>query len=171
MLPDLATGRLRLRPRAPADLEACLDMDADPEVMRHAGGAWTDAAAYRDHLRQRLALAWPAGLGYWSAFTKTDGRFVGWIALIPLEEEEGAVEIGWRLRRDAWGNGFATEAAAAVIGHAFATLGLHRLVATTHPENAASVRVAERLGFRFVGHGRYGDEPCLRFERTAGLAP
>jgi RimJ/RimL family protein N-acetyltransferase len=165
MLPCFETGRLLLRPRTIADYEACLDMDSDPGTMRYVGGQWEDPEAYGAYLRKRLGGSYPAGFGYWSIFAKTDpGRFLGWVVLIPHEEDASRIEIGWRLHRAARGRGFATEAASALVRYAFGTLGLERIVADIHPENLPSFRVAERIGMRFAGDGSYCGEPCKSFE-------
>ena len=77
--------------------------------------------------------------------------FVGWVLLMPYDAVGPEIEIAWRLLRSAWGNGFATEASLPVLRHGFETLGLDRVVADIHPDNAVSLRVAEKLGLRFVG--------------------
>ena len=167
MLPAYVTQRLSLRPRSLDDLEDCLAMDGDATVMRHVGGPWSDADAYREHLRRRIATVWPAGLGCWSIDAgPASGRFVGWVALVPHGDDPTLVEIGWRLRRDAWGSGYATEAAAAIVHHGFAAARLPRIIADIHPDNAPSVGVASRIGFRFAGPALYGGEPCLRYIRN-----
>jgi RimJ/RimL family protein N-acetyltransferase len=165
MIPSFETARLVLRPRAAADLEACLAMDLDDEVMRYVGGRRDDPDGHRATLRQRLAYVYPDGLGYWSIFARARrDRFLGWVALVPHADDDGTIEIGWRIRRAAWGNGFAAEAAAAVIRHAVQTLGLERIVADIHPDNAQSIRVAEKLGLRLVGSRTYLGAPCKSFE-------
>ncbi|WP_029009818.1 GNAT family N-acetyltransferase [Azospirillum halopraeferens] len=167
--PAYETARLLLRPRTPADLDACLAMDTDPDVMRHVGGVPAHPGAYRQELAARLAHTPPAGFGYWSVFVKpAPGRFIGWVVLVPHGDDPDLVEIGWRLRRDAWGNGYATEAAAVIVRHGFTSLGLTRIVADVHPDNAASARVAARLGFRSAGPALYGGEPCRRFVLDRG---
>ncbi|MBW8838037.1 MAG: GNAT family N-acetyltransferase, partial [Burkholderia sp.] len=84
--------------------------------------------------------------------------FLGWVLLIPADAVGPEIEIGWRLPRKAWSSGIATEAATAVLQHAFATLRLQEVVAEIDPLNLASIRVAEKLGLvrrgDVVGHGR-----------------
>jgi RimJ/RimL family protein N-acetyltransferase len=79
---------------------------------------------------------------------------LGWVLLIPYDAIRPEIEIGWRFLRSAWGNGFATEASLPVLRHGFETVGLARVVADVHPDNAASLRVAEKLGMHCVGERR-----------------
>jgi RimJ/RimL family protein N-acetyltransferase len=149
MLPDFSTERLFLRPRTIADLDACLAMDRDREVTRFIAGPWADPKAHEAFVRARMLRDWGAGLGYWSiAARSAPDRFLGWILLLPLDDEGPDVEIGWRLVRAAWGLGHASEAARPVVAHAFDTLRLSRIVAGIDPGNAGSIRVAEKIGMR-----------------------
>ncbi|GAA5240137.1 hypothetical protein BMMON2_29590 [Burkholderia mallei] len=106
-LPTLETDRLWLRPRVLADLDACIEMDRDPDVTRHIAGPWADPVEHRRFVEHRITRAYPPGLGYWSIFEKArPDRFVGWVLLIPDYVEGGRdVEIGWRLVRASWGAG------------------------------------------------------------------
>jgi RimJ/RimL family protein N-acetyltransferase len=93
-------------------------------------------------------------------------QFLGWLLLVPLDRDDPSsdVEIGWRLVRSAWGHGYAPEAAAAVLHHALESLGLNRVIATIHPENKQSLRVAEKIGMTCIGDGEYFGEPCKLYE-------
>ena len=115
-------------------------------------------------LRDRLA----DGLGYWSIFPKgSDQDFLGWVLLIPLAGIGPDIEIGWRLTRSSWGKGCATEAARPVAEHAFRTLGLPSIVAAIHHSNAASMRVAGKIGLACTGDGIYDGVPCRLYAMTA----
>lgn len=150
--PSLDTHLLLVRPRTLADIEACLEMDRDPEVTRHICGPWNDPAAHREFVRHRMTRRYPPGLGYWTIREHSaPERFLGWVLLIPDHGVGPEVEIGWRLVRDAWGRGIATEAAGALVRHAFETLRLPRIIADIASANAASLRVAKKLGMRYVG--------------------
>lgn len=85
---------------------------------------------------------------------------------MPLDAVGPEIEIGWRFRRDAWGSGFATEAAGAVLEHAFTALALAKVVADIHPENARSVRVAEKIGLILRGRRLHHGEPHLHYAAT-----
>ncbi|MDO8378606.1 GNAT family N-acetyltransferase [Phenylobacterium sp.] len=148
------TPRLILRPRGPEHLEACLAINADPEVMRYLGPVWPPARL-RVHLTKQLSTDWGAGLGYWAIFRKTaPEEMLGWVLLTPLEGTD-VVQIGYRLKRSAWGDGIATEAAQRLVTHGLETLGLARLAAWVHPRNAGSKGVLTKLGF--VPDGQYED--------------
>ena len=148
-LPTFETARLIVRPRTPADTEACMEMDRDPEVTRFIPGPWSDIAAHRAHIEQRTRGPYPDGLGYWSVVDRGNpDQFLGWVSLIPYDALGPQVEIGWRFRRAAWGRGYATEAAAPVLRHGMITLALDEVVADIDPDNTASIRVATKLNFR-----------------------
>jgi RimJ/RimL family protein N-acetyltransferase len=85
---------------------------------------------------------------------------------MPLDAMGPEIEIGWRLRRDAWGAGRATEAARA-LDHAFITLGLPEVVADIHPENRRSIRVAEKIGLILRGRRLHHGEPHLHYAVTS----
>lgn len=149
MLEVLRTERLRLAPRVLADLTANLEMDLDAEVTRYVGGPVEDAAAHEAYLKSRVSTVCPPGLGCWSLREKREAApFLGWVVLAPHELVPGEIEIGWRLRREAWGRGFATEAARSLLAYGLEELGLAEIVADIHPENLASIRVAEKIGMR-----------------------
>jgi RimJ/RimL family protein N-acetyltransferase len=116
--------------------------------MRHVGSpaGVRPPEETRERARQRIA-ADHGRLGFWAVEGRADAAFQGLVALLRMPEGDD-VELAYRLARRAWGRGLASEAAAALIAHAFRELGLPRLVAVTYPENLASQRVLEKLGFR-----------------------
>lgn len=144
--PAFRTARLLLRPRGIQDLEACLAMNLEPGVTAHVDGPWPDPVAHRAFVEGSIRRGWPPGLGYW-VVEDAPGAFAGWVLLIPEDGEGPEIEIGWRLRPRCWGRGIATEAAAPVLRHGFDTLRLPRVVAGIKAANAASLRVAAKLGF------------------------
>jgi RimJ/RimL family protein N-acetyltransferase len=167
MLPSFETQRLLIRPRTMADFDACLAMDRDPEVTRFIPGPWHDPPTHEAFLKERMETSLGAGLGYWSIFPKQQpDRFAGWVLLIPYDGIGPEIEIGWRLNRSAWGKGFATEAARPILDHAFQTVGAKRIVADIDPGNLPSMRVAEKIGMRFLGDGLHGQNPCKRYAAT-----
>ncbi len=166
-LPAFQTARLLVRPRTMDDFDACIAMDRDPAVTRFIPGPWQDPARHEAFVRQRMAATYPPGLGYWSLFAKdAPDAFLGWVILIPYDGEGPEIEIGWRLARRAWGKGYAAEAARAVADHGFRTVGLERIVADIDPENAASIRVAEKIGMTFAGEGTYDGAACRSYVLT-----
>ncbi|HEV2549802.1 MAG TPA: GNAT family N-acetyltransferase [Stellaceae bacterium] len=90
------------------------------------------------------------GYGFFALEEKASGAFIGWSGLLNPEGSPG-IEIAWGIAPDRWRQGFATEAATAVVHYAADTLHLTRLISLIHPENVASIRVAEKIGERFVG--------------------
>ncbi len=166
-LPSFETARLMLAPRTMADIDDCIAMDRDPEVTRFIPGPWQDAAAHRAFLRGRIEADFGDGLGYWSIRAKESPRqFLGWILLIPADAIGPDIEIGWRLNRLAWGKGYATEAARPVLAHAFQTLKLDRVIADIAPGNAASIRVAQKLGLAPSRPTTYHDESFASYSMT-----
>lgn len=153
-LPVLRTRRLRLRPRTMADLDASVAMDREPGTLDWVDwpleeGGWDDLVAHRGFVEGRVRGPYAPGLGYWVvARHERPEEFLGWVLLIPEDAVGPEVEIGWRLTGTARGQGYASEAAAALVEHGFATLGLPRIVAEVYRANAASNAVARRLGFR-----------------------
>jgi len=147
VLPELESERLLLRPRRLDDLDALLRLNADPRVMRHIAPVGAPAMG-REAVAARSFSHVARGLGYWSIFAKeapTD--FTGYVGLIPDGDSVGDVQISYRFEVRHWGKGYTGEAAARLLDHGFAALGLPTINITTHPLNAASLRLAERLGF------------------------
>jgi RimJ/RimL family protein N-acetyltransferase len=163
MLPALDTPRLLLRERTLADLQSCLEMDRDPAVTRYVAGPWHDPVAHRQFVEYRITRPYPPGLGYWTIRERAEpDRFIGWVLLIPDHGTGPDVEIGWRLVRSAWGRGIASEAARALVTHAFDTVRLPRVIADIAAENHASLRVAQKLGMKWVGSDT---SDGMRYER------
>jgi RimJ/RimL family protein N-acetyltransferase len=150
----LETERLLLRRFTEADVPNLVELDSDPEVMRFINGG---RPTPREEVENELLPAFLghyeryAGYGFWAAIEKSSGRFLGWFHLRPYHEAAPAeVELGYRLRRSAWGQGYATEGSGALIEKGFAELGAERVFASTMVVNVASRRVLEKAGLRFV---------------------
>jgi len=147
--PTFETTRLIVRPRTLADTDACMEMDRDPEVTRFIPGPWSESGPHRLFTEQRTRGPYAPGLGYWSVAARDrPEEFLGWVSLIPYDAVGPRIEMGWRFRRGVWGGGYATEAAAPLIRHGLATLGLDEIIADIDPDNAASLRVAAKHGFQ-----------------------
>ena len=147
----LSTGRLDLRPVRPDDLDHFAPMDADPEVMRYIAHGRPRTREQAATGVDRIVRTWREhGFGIFTTTVRDTGAVIGWVGLaIPafLPEVLPAVEIGWRLRREFWGHGYATEGARAVLRWAFEDRRLDRLISIRHVDNVASGRVMEKLGF------------------------
>lgn len=156
--PTIVTERLRLEPLTTEHTEELVALDADPEVLRYIFG--------RALRREEVVDTWmpkrtrqdadTRGLGYWVG--RADGAFVGWWCLGVDDHDRSAAELGYRLRRDCWGRGYASEGAAALLDHAFRVVCLQRVWGETRVANHGSRRVMERLGM--------APEPHLVEDRT-----
>lgn len=172
---DLETERLRLRRFTEADLDHLVDLDSDPDVMRFlTGGTPTPREAIAHEILPRFLRASErgGGYGYWAAIEKASGEFLGWLSFRP--REGGAPDeavLGYRLRKSAWGRGYATEGARALIRRGFTELGVQRVVATTYSDNLASRRVMEKAGMTLARAYRVTLEDLLHEETYLGTSP
>lgn len=157
----LETERLILRPFSANDVDVLAGFYADPEVMRYLGVGKTLSREETEASVDRMLRSWDVdGLGQFAVERKDDGELVGrcgflvWDAatLTPTTEAEATgpteLEVGYAFGRSFWGQGYATEAAAAVRDHALGPMGRSRLIAFIRPENVRSRRVAEKIGMR-----------------------
>lgn len=149
-IPTLETPRLRLRPLHKDDFEDYAALYADPEVVRHLGtGPWDRGRAWRHMVF--VQGHWDfTGTGMWVVEHKETGAFLGMIGFAAPEGWPG-FELAWILAPRWWGQGHATEGARAALDHAFTVLEKDRVISLIHPENRASIRVAERIGERLQG--------------------
>lgn len=142
----LETERLRLRHFAPGDIAALKAVLGDPIAMR-----WYPAPFNHDGvtawIERNINRYQREGHGLWAMILKSSGELIGDCGCV-MQEVEGkqAVEIAYHVRRDLWGNGYATEAAHACIEFAFNQLGAQRVISMIRPENVNSRRVAEKNG-------------------------
>jgi len=155
--PTFETARLWLRPVARADIDALVELDSDPEVMRYInGGQPHTREIYEQGLLDRMLVHLGQPFGYFSAFAGgPQGPFVGWFHLRPSVFDEALLEIGYRLRRDSWGQGLATEGSRALLDYGFGALGCPAIDGCAMPDNAASIAVMRKLGMRYVGMFRH----------------
>ena len=142
------TPRLILRKFNENDVEALLSFRGDPEVMRFSiTGSETREDIQAKYLPGCLKRYSRDGLGQWAVVRKSDGMCVGECGICIQEVDgEREFEISYRIRRDCWGMGLATEAARACRDYGFKQVGLHRLISIIESDNAASIRVAEKMG-------------------------
>lgn len=147
---ELRTERLRLRPPEPRDVEPFALMCADAEVMRHIGLGWPVDRASAELGFAVLMERWRRdGTGLFTVEDAATGAYLGFVGTAPVPASSvaaGETEIGWRLRRAAWGRGLAAEGARAVGAHVADVHDVTRVVALIRPENGRSRRVAEKLG-------------------------
>jgi RimJ/RimL family protein N-acetyltransferase len=169
LVPVLETERLFLRGHTLADFDAVADMWADAAVTRYIGGK----PSTREESWARM-LRYPGmwallGYGFWAVEEKASGRFVGEIGFADfhrdIEPAIDAPEQGWSLAPWAHGQGYAREALAATIRWGEAQLGRGDFVCIISPENAASIRLAERAGYAQIAHTTYKGAETLMFRR------
>jgi RimJ/RimL family protein N-acetyltransferase len=148
---ELETERLRLRGWRESDREPWAAMNADPEVRRFFPGLLNRAES--DQAVDRyLALFAECGYGLWAVEVKATGEFAGFVGLHPADDNfpvAPAMEIGWRLAKPHWGQGYAPEAARAVLAFAFGTAGFTELVSFTTVTNLPSRRVMAKIGMTY----------------------
>jgi RimJ/RimL family protein N-acetyltransferase len=144
------TERLVLRRFTEADVDNLFELHSNQDVMRFlTGGKPTPRNAIQNETLPRILHYYErfAGFGFWAVIEKSTGQFLGWFEFRPLEGGcPGEVELGYRLKKSAWGKGYATEGSQALIRKGFSELGVRRVVAQTMAVNIASRRVLEKAG-------------------------
>src|SRR3712207_1192963 len=155
----LETERVVLRRFTEADVGHLVELDGDPEVMRYlSGGAPTPREVIERDILPAFLRYYERGdrYGFWAAIEKASGEFLGWFHFRPAPgAADDEPELGYRLRRAAWGKGFATEASRALLHKGFTEFGVRRVVASTYQDNIGSRRVMEKSGLTFVRTFRY----------------
>jgi len=166
----LETERLRLRRPVAADFPAYARMWADPDVTRFINGApLSEEDAWAKFMR--AFGHWElVGYGFWTVEEKIGGLRVGETGFLDVRREiepslNGIPEIGWAFAKSAQGKGYATEAARAALGWGEARFGKVRFACIIAPENAASLRVAAKTGFREAARTTYKGEPTVMLYR------
>jgi RimJ/RimL family protein N-acetyltransferase len=167
----LTTPRLLLRTFRLDDLPHYAALNADPEVVRYLGGEpltrehSDDIAAWAQRHHEK------DGFGLLAVERRADGAFLGMCGLHRPQSYPDDVEIGWRLAREHWGHGYATEAATAWLARAFDTLGLPRVISMTVPQNERSLAVMAGLGMTFDHEAEIEDDgltyQCVVYSLTA----
>lgn len=170
----LVTARLKLVPFTEAHVPGLHAMNADPEVMRYISGR-AETLAETAAMVARVQRRWAEfGYSWWSFIEHDSGELVGAGALQNLRRSASAepdpgcpLEIGWRLRRDRWHQGLATEAARAIVEFAFGTVRAVELYAVCEPDNLASARVMQRLGMQDRGLQAWYGKSLRTFQADA----
>jgi RimJ/RimL family protein N-acetyltransferase len=169
--PMLETSRLVLRAHRIGDFDALAALWADPEVVRHITGrpstreeSWSRLLRYAGHWRL-------LGFGYWAVEERATGRFIGNVGLADhkrlIEPSlDGVPEVGWVIAPAAHGEGYASEAVGAALTWADLNLTEPETGCIIAPDNATSLRVAEKAGFREVARTTYGGKDTIMFRRV-----
>jgi RimJ/RimL family protein N-acetyltransferase len=163
------TARQVLREETPDDAAALLAMNDDPEVMRYLTNAphpFDTVEEGRRFLVEYNEIYRRDGFARWACDDAATGELLGWCGL--RRQSDGEVDLGYRYRRACWGKGYATEASRACLDLAFDRFALESVIAVAHPENAASIRVMQKLGLVFEGMTTFEGEPAVKYRITAG---
>ncbi|NET56433.1 MAG: GNAT family N-acetyltransferase [Symploca sp. SIO2E6] len=158
----LQTQRLILRSWQPKDFAPFAQMNADPEVMEYfpATLSWQESEVLLERIKNHHQTH---GFGLWATEERATGAFIGFIGLnVPTFQAHftPAVEVGWRLARAFWGQGYATEAARKAISYGFEVIGLTEIVSFTAQLNLRSIAVMKRLGMTYREADSF-DHPSL----------
>lgn len=147
----LETERLLLREFSIQDAESFYQLNLNPEVIKYTGDppfeSIQDAKTFLEHYDAYSKT----GYGRWAVIHKETNTFLGWCGL--KYHKEGYVDLGFRFFQNQWGKGYATESAKACIEYATSSLKMNELIGRVMPENKASIRVLEKLGFTFYKTG------------------
>jgi len=171
VIPVLETERLLLRGFTQDDFEPFATIVADREVVRYLDcgepitreECWRGIAVFIGHWHLR-------GYGWWAVQDRRTGDFLGRIGLYNPEGWPG-IEVGWLLRREAWGAGLATEGATAALDFAFDVVGADHVISLIDPRNARSIQVAEKIGERYERELEHRDKRVVVYGIHRSAAP
>ncbi|MCA1815621.1 MAG: GNAT family N-acetyltransferase [Acidobacteria bacterium] len=157
----IETERLWIRPFTWDDLAETMRQRSNPDVVRYLGGTAKQTPEFvAERLRFYMDCRARYGFSASPAIRKSDGVFLGWGGLQPLEDS-GEIEIGYGFDKPYWGQGYATELAAAWLRYGFETARLARIVAVADPANAGSRHVMEKLGMRYEKNEIHYGTDCV----------
>jgi ribosomal-protein-alanine N-acetyltransferase len=161
----LETDRLILRRLTMDDLDDLFKLYHSPEVRKYYSEGLPSYEETRGELEWMINHCYVKyGFGMWAAIHKTTGQFIGRCGLTPMDiEGHEAIEVGYMLAKEYWGQGLATEAAQAILQYGFEQAGLARLICVINPQNQASSRVAMKLGMTLEIDGDVNGEPTLLY--------
>lgn len=155
----LKTERLIIRKFTQADVDNLFELDSDPQVVQftNQAGQSPDYSLIQNQTLPNFLAYYEKyqGYGYWAAIENISQKFIGWFLFRPIVEapyfdpalaDAMDIELGYRLRKDAWGHGYATEGAKALMQKGFSELGTQRVIAAALAVNHASIRVLEKAG-------------------------
>jgi RimJ/RimL family protein N-acetyltransferase len=159
---QISTEPLILRRHRLDDVDFMVELNSDPQVVRYTSDSRLtrlEAAELVASLHQQFA---DRKIGRFLVVERTTATKIGWCGLKWLHDSR-LIELGYRFSREQWGKGYATEAAAASIEYGFEALGFERIIARVAPDNAASMRVLQKLGMQRCGSGVDGGLEYLEF--------
>ncbi|MBK7678441.1 MAG: GNAT family N-acetyltransferase [Chitinophagaceae bacterium] len=160
----IETERLLLRTFTADDALLIYELNLDPEVTRYTGDPIRDLHHAQLVLEQAILPQYALNnYGRWAVHLKSGMDFIGWCGLKNRPEKQ-EIDLGYRFMRNAWGKGYATEAAYACLRYGFEKLHLQRIVGRAMPHNTGSIRVLEKCGMRYIGEEVVDDHPAKTYE-------
>jgi len=161
----LETERLILRRLTMDDLDDLVALYHSPEVRKYYSEGIPSYEETKQELEWMINTCYVQyGFGMWATIEKSTGKFIGRCGLTPMDiEGHDEIEVGYMLAKEYWGQGFATEAAQAILNYGFEQAGLSRLICVINPGNVASAKVAENIGMQLEIDGDVNGEPTLLF--------
>jgi ribosomal-protein-alanine N-acetyltransferase len=161
-MPSVETARLNLRLFRPEDLDDLATLLADVNVMRYVGTGQPVSRGESERALYSIIRHWQEhGFGRWAVIDKATQRFIGFGGLRSLM---GTPEVVYHLARPSWGGGLGTELARASLRFGFSEHPFERIVAVAKPENAASLRVMEKVGMQYEKHARYYNLDVIQYQ-------
>ena len=155
ILPNIEGERVRLRWLTTNDVNSLFSIFSDPKVMRYWSSLpLADVAAAEKLLAEIHSYFEKRNLFQWGVARQTDNRIIGTCTLFHLDPDNRRAEIGYALGSENWGKGYMGDALKLLLNFCFDNLNLHRLEADVDPQNTASIKVLERLGFQREGYLR-----------------
>ncbi len=167
----LETERLFLRKINNQDIDDLFEMDADPEVHKFIENKPVKSKEQIAAIVAMLNKQYEEnGIARWAVIEKQTNECIGWAGLRyfreSLNHHKDFYELGYRFKQKHWGKGYATESSKAIIEYGFKNLDIHSIFAITHPENANSINVLKKLGFKFIEVFDYDGAVTNWFELT-----
>ena len=157
--------RLTIRPFNETDVDAVFALRSDPEIMRFIRAPQTEREETVSWIKRLSSLWETSGIGFGALIEKESDELIGWSGLWILKESQ-EIEVGYAIRQDRWGMGYATEAAKSVLKYGFEEVGLERIVALAFPQNTGSINVMKKLGMSHIGIGRFYDNDLVQYAIT-----
>lgn len=157
------TPRLILRQFTEADAPLILSLNGDPEVVKYLHEPTLKTVEHAAQIINDIILPqYKNNLGRWAIHVKEGMDFIGWCGL-KYRPDIDETDLGYRLMQNAWGKGFATEAAQHTLDHGLNTLKLKLITGRAHTENMASIKVLEKIGMDYIGEGIVDDCPVRTY--------
>jgi RimJ/RimL family protein N-acetyltransferase len=160
---SLRTERQLLRRMTPDDALGMFELNGDPEVLKYTfDPPFESLEAARAFLEDYQHVYDREGFARFAAIDTASGAFLGWCGL--RRQPDGEIDIGYRYKRAAWGRGYATEAARATLDWGLGVVP--RIIGRAHVDNAASIRVFQKIGMHFEANDTFADRPAVRYAIT-----